>query len=93
MAFIAILVSVISAYYYLQIIRIMHFDKSDAETTSISIKDNSVSNTLLPAPEAVVNNTQSYIISVLTLSLTLFMLKPSILLNSIHLMALNIFYT
>src|SRR6201989_2519183 len=99
---IAILVSVVSAYYYLQIIRVMHFDSADSNDTSIitnpslstSVEsDKGESLTLENSPVSVLNNTHTYLISVLTLSLTLFMLKPSILLNSIHLMALNIFYT
>lgn len=79
---VAIIVSVISAYYYLQIIRVMHFDNVD-------ITNN---NTAGLNPNLTVTNTHSFIISILTLSIILFILKPSILLNSIHLMALNIFY-
>lgn len=94
---VAILVSVISAYYYLQIIKVMHFDSQEtnkvlAEPQSESNLNNlSVSETL--TQQDTVNNTHSFIISTLTLSLLLFMLKPSIILNSIHLIALNIFYT
>lgn len=100
---IAILVSVVSAYYYLQIIKVMHFDSADSNDTSLITNpslsslavesDKGESLTLESSPVKVLNNTHTYLISVLTLSLTLFMLKPSILLNSIHLMALNIFYT
>lgn len=100
---IAILVSVVSAYYYLQIIKVMHFDSADSNDTSLITNpslsslavesDKGESLTLESSPVSVLNNTHTYLISVLTLSLTLFMLKPSILLNSIHLMALNIFYT
>jgi len=81
-ALVAIIVSVISAYYYLQIIRVMHFD-------NVSITNN---NTAGVNPNLSVTNAHSFIISILTLSIILFILKPSILLNSIHLMALNIFY-
>ncbi len=82
---VAILVSVISAYYYLQIIRVMHFEALESTPIANSAVKVSESNDM-------VNNTHSFIISTLTLSLFLFMLKPSILLNSIHLIALNIFY-
>lgn len=82
---VAIVVSVISAYYYLQIIKVMHFD-SQAQPASTEVQAGQAAFT-------VVNNTHSFIISTLTLSLVLFMLKPSILLNSIHLIALNIFYS
>lgn len=95
---VAILVSVISAYYYLQIIKVMHFDSQEtnkagsivAESQAIS-SNQSVAVSL--TQQDTVNNTHSFIISTLTLSLLLFMLKPSIILNSIHLIALNIFYT
>jgi NADH-ubiquinone oxidoreductase chain 2 len=84
---VAIVVSVISAYYYLQIIKVMHFD-SQAQPSSVG-QGSEVGITQLDT----VNNTHSFIISTLTLSLLLFMLKPSIILNSIHLIALNIFYS
>jgi NADH-ubiquinone oxidoreductase chain 2 len=77
---IAIIVSVISAYYYLQIIKVMHFD-SNNDPANINTSSN-----------LSVTNIHSFIIATLTLSILLFILKPSILLNSIHLMALNIFY-
>ena len=80
---IAILTSVISAYYYLQIIKVMHFD------TINNIEVKSVNNNSSLGLE--INSVQSYIIAALTLSLLLFLLNPSILLNSIHLIALNIF--
>jgi NADH-ubiquinone oxidoreductase chain 2 len=83
---VAIIVSVISAYYYLQIIKVMHFDsQATGSATAGQVADQ--------GPVIVVNNTHSFIISTLTLSLLLFMLKPSIILNSIHLIALNIFYS
>ena len=40
----------------------------------------------------IITNLHSFIIAILTLSILLFILKPSIILNSIHLIALNIFY-
>ena len=90
---IAILVSVVSAYYYLQIIKVMHFDQSDSNDTSLITNSLEGEGVILENNIKVLNNTHTYLISVLTLSITLFMLKPSILLNSIHLIALNIFYT
>jgi NADH-ubiquinone oxidoreductase chain 2 len=109
---VAIIVSVISAYYYLQIIKVMHFDL-DSNSTQVEYtlplpsmprsgggegpavlepkEQNNTANEF--NPNLAINNTHSFIISTLTLSLLLFILKPSILLNSIHLMALNIFYS
>jgi NADH-ubiquinone oxidoreductase chain 2 len=105
---VAIIVSVISAYYYLQIIKVMHFDNvgiAQAQTnnnidssspTLATINQTNVGSRGLELkelnPNLTVTNTHSFIISILTLSIILFILKPSILLNSIHLMALNIFY-
>ena len=92
---IAILVSVISAYYYLQIIKVMHFEpKSTNDSLTAEGIEAEYKSEVIQAKEAMltVNNTHSFIISTVTLSLLLFMLKPSILLNSIHLIALNIFY-
>lgn len=79
---IAIVVSVISAYYYLQIIKVMHFDSNNDQAAANINTSSNLS----------VTNIHSFIIATLTLSILLFILKPSILLNSIHLMALNIFY-
>jgi len=95
---IAILVSVISASYYLQIIKVMHFDVNSGDgggnpnpatvATNATDADSSAG---ADAGIKVITNTHAFLISLFTLSLLLFMLKPSILLNSTSLMALNIF--
>jgi NADH-ubiquinone oxidoreductase chain 2 len=84
MSIVAILVSVISASYYLQIIKVMHF------TTHPTINSGGAYGT-----DANINisTSHSMLISVLTLSIVLFMLNPNILLNSTHLLALTIFQT
>jgi NADH-ubiquinone oxidoreductase chain 2 len=90
---VAIIVSVISAYYYLQIIKVMHFD-SQAQPSGTGLGAEVEQPAMVGITQLnTVNNTHSFIISTLTLSLLLFMLKPSIILNSIHLIALNIFYS
>ena len=84
MSIVAILVSVISASYYLQIIKVMHFSPSAQlveEKVTPNIETNSIS------------NTHSMLISTITLSLVLFMLNPNIILNSTHLLALTLFQT
>ena len=83
MAIVAILVSVVSAYYYLHIIKVMHFS---LENTLQSIESPQTGN-----PH--VSNTHSMLISILTLGIVLFMLNPNILLNSTHLLALTVFQT
>ena len=75
---VAILTSVISASYYLKIIKVLHFDKEGAQPESTQ-------NSL------VISNSHSFIIATLTLTILLFILKPSLLLNSTQLLALSIF--
>jgi len=79
MTIVAILVSVISCSYYLQIIKVMHF----SNIPTIEGKEESTR----------ISNTHSVIISILTLSILLFILNPNIILNSTHLLALTIFQT
>jgi NADH-ubiquinone oxidoreductase chain 2 len=82
MSIVAILVSVISASYYLQIIKVMHF------TTNPTINSGDTQDANIN-----ISASHSMLISVLTLSIVLFMLNPNILLNSTHLLALTIFQT
>jgi len=84
MSIVAIIVSVISASYYLQIIKVMHFS-NDPAITSVEAGNKN--------PNVFISNSHSMLISVLTLSLVLFMLNPNIILNSTHLLALTIFQT
>nr|WVH37953.1 NADH dehydrogenase subunit 2 [Fomes fomentarius] len=80
MGIIAILVSVISASYYLKIIKILHTENNSAGQIE-DTKDNLSLSSL-----------HSFMISTLTLFILLFILKPSILLNSTQLLALSLFY-
>ena len=92
MSIAGILVSIISASYYLRIIRILH-------TENISnINSNKITSTASPlcfTQEEVnkieISNTHSLIISILTLLILFFILKPSILLKSTQLLSLTIF--
>lgn len=87
---IAILVSVISASYYFQIIKVIHFPSS----SSVNIENISSSSLNLPIRQSNsvhITNIHSMTISALTLTILLFMLNPSIILNSTHLLALTIF--
>lgn len=86
LSILAIIVSVISAYYYLQIIKVIHFD-SDSKALSEGSK--ALGKESLPRLEF--TNIHSMTISTLTLTILLFIVNPSILLNSSHLMALSIF--
>lgn len=95
---IAILVSVISAAYYLRIISLMFFDNYSSEQTKHN--DNVVSNSSINYSQNEIynnqsnylSNTLSFSISILTLITLLFILKPYLILNWTHLLALSLFF-
>jgi len=89
MSVVAILVSVISASYYLQIIKVMHFS-TDISTLG---QGGLIEGNTVDGPNSNISNSHSMLISILTLSLVLFMLNPNIVLNSTHLLALTVFQT
>jgi NADH-ubiquinone oxidoreductase chain 2 len=106
---IAILVSVISAAYYLRIISSMIFDdypiyKEDISSlNSLSsdelIKEKNLLDNYLPKNnnfhsiyENYLSNSLSFWISTLTLITILFIIKPYLLLNWTHLLALSLFF-
>lgn len=81
LAIVAILASVVSAAYYLRVIRVVHFDAipQDITTNDQLISDNPVS------------SLHSYIVAVLTLFIMLFALNPNLLLDSPTVMALSLY--
>lgn len=83
LSLVAIIVSVISASYYLKIIKEIHFSNINVNILNISNKNE----------DLLIQNSPSYLISVLTLINLLFILNPSLILNGIHLIALSLFYT
>ena len=78
---VAIIVSVISASYYLNVIKILHVSDS-----------NYIAKAKEAGKEWNINSTHSFIISTLTISILLFILKPSIILNSTAILSLTLFY-
>jgi NADH-ubiquinone oxidoreductase chain 2 len=82
MAISGILVSIISASYYLRIIRILHteieFNNSLNDETNTTVG---------------INNIHSLLISSLTLLISFFIIKPSILLKSTQLLSLSLYST
>jgi NADH-ubiquinone oxidoreductase chain 2 len=74
---VAILASVVSAAYYLRVVRVLYFDEQAAGTGNQS-------------PE-VLSSAHCYVIAVLTLFLVVFALQPSLILNSTQLMAMSIY--
>ena len=101
---IAIIVSVISASYYLKIIKVLHTfhyplnDENNvlAKVESLDKNESMVENNLDPIiygqSKYTLTNTHSFLISSLTLIILLFFIKPSIILNSTQLLSLSLFY-
>ena len=90
MSFIAIIVSIISASYYLKIIKILFTEEGN--NSEYSDKELKIIKNLNSNSEIEISSTNSFIISTLTLSILLFVLKPSILLNSTTILSLSLFY-
>ena len=87
MALVGILASVVSAAYYLRVIRVIHFDltlqtRSEDSTVSPSDPQKGRSDPQKGRSycnqENIITRTHSYVIAVLTLVLTLFILSPSL---------------
>ena len=102
---VAILVSVISASYYLKIIKVLYSD-SPGFAGSLSVPKGGGEEATTPQsesgnapapfgtqqrPEIILTNFHSFLISTLTLSILLFILKPSLILNSTQLLSLSLF--
>lgn len=79
-AVLAILVSVISASYYLKVVRLMSFTSLDVKTPSLSLTLDTVSQPLAA--------THTFILSILILIVSLYALLPSTFLDSIRVLAL-----
>jgi len=101
---VAILVSVVSASYYLKIIKVLHTSPEE-EDTSYSIEKETIytenllqtesegviTNIKVEVQNSILTNFHSYLISSLTLSILLFILKPTLILNSTQLLSLSLF--
>jgi NADH-ubiquinone oxidoreductase chain 2 len=98
MAIVAIIASVISASYYLKIIRLLHSESdNNINTENLNINDNKDKNLFKDVDienktvSAVITNFHSFLISTLTLTILLFVLKPSLFLNSTQLLSLSLY--
>ena len=95
MSLICIIVSVISASYYLKIIKVLMHEEINLNKNELSY----ISNTNVDIKEKMpkisnyitLSNYHSFLISTLTLSILLFILKPSLILNSTQLLSLSLF--
>ena len=97
-ALVAIIVSVISASYYLKIIRVLHTESLEyhegfKESNNSLLLENTNKESLnkYDNSEILLTNFHSFLISSLTLSILLFILKPSLILNSTQLLSLSLF--
>jgi len=97
-ALVAIIVSVVSASYYLKIIRVLHTETLESnevveESNNKLLLENrneqSINN--YDNTGTLLTNFHSFLISSLTLSILLFILKPSLILNSTQLLSLSLF--
>jgi len=95
---IAIIVSVISASYYLKIIKLLFTlptegslvsEQKEVKTQMSTVRDYS---SLSLTRDSVITNTHSFIISILTLTIVLFFIKPTLFLNSTQLLSLSLFF-
>jgi NADH-ubiquinone oxidoreductase chain 2 len=89
---IAIIVSVISASYYLKIIRVLFSEITESSVISPNSNNTPItekSSSLLVE----VSHYHSLLISIFTLTILFFIMKPSILLNLTQLLSLSLFYT
>lgn len=86
MSILCIIVSVISASYYLKVIKVLHTEVEEDFTS----KENS-NNLILENNYSLLSNFHSFLISTLTLSILFFIFKPSLILNSTQLLSLSLF--
>ena len=85
---VCIIVSIISASYYLKIIKIL-FTRNNELKSSNLFNANKINNKV---DLIVLSNFHAYLIAVLTLFILLFILKSSLILNSTQLLSLSLFY-
>lgn len=85
LAIVGILASVVSAAYYLRVIRVIHFDARE------DVKGLREQASMGGDKTILISSTHSFIIAVLTLFILLFIVSPSLLLNSSNLLALSLF--
>lgn len=85
----AVIVSVISAFYYLRIVKLSQFDSSSKTNNVISTSlknDNNENN-----ENSSLTNTHSYILSLNIQILILFWIEPNIIFNTLNIISLNFY--
>jgi NADH-ubiquinone oxidoreductase chain 2 len=94
LAIVAILASVVSAVYYLRIIRVIHFGSTDTLSNPFpggELESNIYNASLAQSGDTGITSVHSYIIASLTLFITLFAVNPTLILNSTSIMALSLY--
>ena len=86
---VAILVSVISAYYYLRIIKVLYTEEN--KTSNLYQQINVTENNFISNTKSILTNLHSLIISVISLFLLLFFLNPVLILTSTRVLSLSLF--
>lgn len=84
MAIVGIVVSVISTSYYLKIVRVVHFDTITTEAID-TVQSTQNINTIS------ISSVHAFIIAILTMIITLYIFNPSIVLDSVSVLALNFY--
>ena len=94
-AIIAIIVSVISAYYYLRIIKVLYTEDNNKNTSIAPLQTSTdyVANNYSTQTEGILilTNLHSLVIAVLSLFLVLFFLNPVLILTSTRVLSLSLF--
>jgi NADH-ubiquinone oxidoreductase chain 2 len=99
-ALVAIIVSVVSASYYLKLIKVLHTETLESnefvdDSNNILLLENKNNNeeslNNSDSTGIFLTNFHSFLISSLTLTILLFILKPSLILNSTQLLSLSLF--
>jgi NADH-ubiquinone oxidoreductase chain 2 len=85
MAFVGILTSVISASYYLRIVVLLFTESENSNSNSLPTPKTEINS------ESILTNFHSFLISTITLSILLFIFKPTLILNSTQLLSLSLF--
>ena len=96
MSIVGIIVSVISASYYLKVIRVLHSSTeqsgNESQKYTFAPAEDKSKNINFYNTESLISNFHSFLISSLTLFILFFILKPSLILNSTQLLSLSLFY-
>lgn len=91
MAFVGILTSVISASYYLRIVVLLFTESTEENLVKPILPSGSAGTGVELNNTPILTNFHSFLISTITLSILLFIFKPTLILNSTQLLALSYF--